>query len=183
MFSRRQTALSWKNKAGRTIWNVCRVALYRPTPAVFHGWRRFLLRCFGARVADTARPYPRARVWAPWNLVMGERSCIADEVDCYCVGRIELGAGAIVSQYAYLCSASHDFRSADFGLVTAPIHVGAGAWVAARAFVGPGVSIGSRAVVGACSVVVRDVPAGAVVTGNPGRIVGWASRDDPPETS
>src|SRR5207245_1084102 len=137
------------------------------------GWRRFLLRCFGARVGAGARPYPRARVWAPWNLVMDEQSCLANDVDCYCVDRIELGRGAIVSQYAYLCSASHDFRSPDFDLVTAPIRIGEDAWVAARAFIGPGVSIGPRAVVAACSVVVRDVASEAVVAGNPARIVGW----------
>ena len=170
MFPLQRASLSWKNKAGRALWNFCR-PLYRSTPTVFHGWRRFLLRCFGATIANSARPYPRARVWAPWNLVMQERSCLADDVDCYCVGRIELGPGAIVSQYAYLCSASHDFRSADFDLVTAPIHIAEGAWVAARAFVGPGVSIGAHAVVAACSVVVRDVPSKAVVAGNPARIV------------
>ncbi len=178
MFAPQHTALSWKNKAGRALWSLCHAALYRPTPVIFHGWRRFLLRSFGAGVAGSARPYPRARVWAPWNLVMGEQSCLANDVDCYCVGRVELGAGAIVSQYAYLCSASHDFRSADFGLVTAPIHIAEGAWVAARAFVGPGVTIGERAVVAACSVVVRDVASGAVVAGNPARVVGLAGESE-----
>src|SRR5258706_16069137 len=89
MFTAQRASLSWKNKAGRVLWNFCRMALYRSTPTVFHGWRRFLLRCFGATIAGSARPYPRARVWAPWNLVMQERSCLADDVDCYCVGRIE----------------------------------------------------------------------------------------------
>ena len=164
--------LSWKNKAGRALWNACWVVFFRSSPVFLHGWRRFLLRCFGARVGAGARPYPRARVWAPWNLVMDERSCLGNDVDCYCVDRIELGRGAIISQYAYLCSASHDFRSLDFGLVTAPIRIADGAWIAAKAFIGPGVSIGARAVVGACSVVVRDVPSGVVVAGNPARIVG-----------
>src|SRR5260221_10412039 len=159
MFPRRRAPLSWRNKARRAIWNLCWLALYRASPVGLHRWRCFLLRCFGATVADGARPYPRARVWAPWNLVMQAESCLADDVDCYCVDQIELGRGAIVSQYTYLCSASHDYRSPDFDLVTAPIRIAEGAWVAARAFIGPGVSIGPRAVVAACSVVVRDVPA------------------------
>jgi len=178
MFPQRRVSLSWKNKAGRAIWNVCRLTLYRASPVALHGWRRFLLRCFGAGIAGDARPYPGARIWAPWNLVMRERSCLANDVDCYCVDRIELGRDAIVSQYAYLCSASHDFRSPDFDLVTAPIHIAEGAWVAAKSFIGPGVTIGSRSVVAACSVVVRDVPSGSVVAGNPARIVGRAARDD-----
>jgi putative colanic acid biosynthesis acetyltransferase WcaF len=166
------TSLTWKNKAARALWNLCWLALYRASPVVFHGWRRLLLRCFGATIAGGARPYPGARIWAPWNLVMREESCLADGVDCYCVAPIELGRHAIVSQGTYLCSASHDFRSPDFDLVTAPIHIAEGAWVAARAFVGPGVSIGARAVVAACTVVVRDVPPDTVVAGNPARIVG-----------
>ena len=170
------TSLTWKNKAGRALWNLGWLTLYRPSPVMFHVWRRLLLRLFGATMEAGARPYPSARIWAPWNLTMREESCLAANVDCYCVAPIELGRRAIVSQGTYLCSASHDFRAPDFALVTAPIHIADGAWVAARAFVGPGVSIGARAVVAACAVVVRDVAPGAVVAGNPARIVGSASK-------
>src|SRR5437867_1941088 len=177
MFPQHHVSLSWRNKAGRAIWNICWLSLYRFSPVALHGWRRLLLRCFGARIASGAKPYPRARVWAPWNLTMREQSCLANDVDCYCVDRIELERGAIVSQYAYLCSASHDFRSPDFDLVTAPIRIGAGSWIAARVFIGPGVSIGPRSVVAACSVVVRDVPSDIVVAGNPARMVGSVSKE------
>jgi putative colanic acid biosynthesis acetyltransferase WcaF len=97
---------------------------------------------------------------------MGPESCLADDVDCYCVAPIRLGAHATVSQYSYLCSASHDYR-ADMGLVIAPIVIEAEAWVAADVFVGPGVTIGMGAVVGARSTVMGDVEPWSVVAGSP----------------
>ena len=164
--------LSRRNKFTRAVWNVVWLVLYRPSPSPFHGWRRFLLRCFGARVGAGAHPYPSARVWAPWNLVMGAHSCLSHQVDCYCVDKIELGTHATVSQYSFLCTATHDYTRPGMPLMTAPIHIGAHAWVTADVFVGPGVTIGEGAVVGARSTVLRDVEPWKVVAGNPPRVVG-----------
>jgi putative colanic acid biosynthesis acetyltransferase WcaF len=158
--------------ARRVAWNLVWVLLYRPSPTPLHGWRRMLLRLFGAEIGAGAHPYPSARIWAPWNLEMGEASCLAPGVDCYSVDRITLGARAIVSQRASLCSATHDHNDPAFPLVTAPISIGADAWVAAEAFIGPGVAIGEGAVVGARTVAMRDVPARTVVAGNPARKIG-----------
>jgi putative colanic acid biosynthesis acetyltransferase WcaF len=146
--------------------------LYRPTPTPLFAWRRMLLRVFGARIGAGAHPYPSVRVWAPWNLAMGEASCLADGVDCYSVDRIVIGRNAIVSQYVFLCTASHDFRQSGFPLITAPITIAEHAWVAADAFIGPGVTIGPRAVVGARAVVMRNVEPGTIVAGNPAKIIG-----------
>jgi putative colanic acid biosynthesis acetyltransferase WcaF len=132
-----------------------------------HGWRRFLLRSFGARVASTAIPYAGARIWAPWNLTMEPGSCVSDHVDCYCVAPIKIGAHATVSQYSYLCSASHDYRDPTMPLVIAPIVIEPEAWVAAAVFVGPGVVVGEGAVVGARSTVLHDVAPWTVVAGSP----------------
>lgn len=130
-----------------------------------------ILRLFGATIDRGAYPYPSARVWAPWNLTMRKGSCIAGEVDCYNVAPVVIGEGATVSQKTYLCTASHDFDSPAFPLTGGAILVGRGAWIAADAFIGPGLSIGPRAVVLARSVIVRDVEAGTIVGGNPGRVV------------
>ena len=159
------------NKVGRTLWTCVWYSLYRPSPKVLHGWRRFLLRIFGAKIGIGAYPYPSARIWAPWNLEMKEYSCLGERVDCYSVDSIRLGPHAIVSQYSFLCTASHDYRHASMPLITAPINVEAGAWVAADVFVGPGVTIGEGAVVGARSIVTRNVEPWFVVAGNPLRVV------------
>jgi putative colanic acid biosynthesis acetyltransferase WcaF len=102
---------------------------------------------------------------------MGDHSCLSDGVDCYCVDRVRLGEFVTVSQYCFLCTASHDYTDPDFRLTTAPITVGARAWVAAGAFVGPGVTVGEGAVVAARACVVKDVAPWAVVGGNPARVL------------
>jgi putative colanic acid biosynthesis acetyltransferase WcaF len=132
-----------------------------------HAWRRTILRLFGARVAAGAHPYPAAKIWAPWNLTMEVSSCLSDHVDCYCVAPIRIGAYATVSQYSYLCSASHDYRIPALPLIAAPIVIESDAWVAAAAFVGPGVRIGEGAIVGARATVTGDVAPWTVVAGSP----------------
>jgi putative colanic acid biosynthesis acetyltransferase WcaF len=134
-----------------------------------HGWRRFLLRCFGARIGRGAMPYPTAVIWAPWNLIMRDHSVMGDGVDCYSVTSIEIGEHASISQRAFLCAASRDIDDADHSLMTAPIVIGAHGWVAAEAYIGPGVTIAPGGVAAARAVVVRDVPAWTVVAGNPAR--------------
>ena len=161
--------LTISQKALRAVWNVVWRLLFRPSPRLMHGWRRCLLRLFGARIAANAKPYPHVKIWAPWNLTMAEYSCLADDVDCYSVAPISLGSHATVSQYSYLCSASHDYRDPAMPLVVGAITVEAEAWVAADAFVGPGVKVGRGAVVGARSVVFNDVEPWTVVAGSPAR--------------
>ena len=153
----------------RFAWNVVWHVLYRPSPTFLHGWRRFLLRAFGAKIGLGAHPYPNCRIWAPWNLTMGQHSGIANNVDVYSVAQIVVGDFATISQYAHLCAATHDYDDPEFRLLPKPIVIGDRAWVAAGAFIGPGVTVGEGAVVGAHTVVSRDVEPWAVVAGNPAR--------------
>jgi len=164
--------LGFRNQAARWLWGMVWLFLFRPSPVFLHAWRRFLLRCFGAKIGRGAHPYPRCRIWAPWNLTMGEHSGLANDVDCYSVASVVLGPFCTVSQYAHLCAATHDYEDPSFRLIPKPITIGARAWVAAGAFVGPGVTVGEGAVVGARAVVVKDVPEWTVVAGNPCRPIG-----------
>ena len=169
--SQSKSAHSLRNKLGRTVWNIVWLLLFRPTPKVLYGWRRFLLRMFGAEIGRGAIVKPSVRVWAPWNLTIGDYSCLSFDVDCYCVAPIHIGAQATVSQYSFLCTASHDYSHPQMPLVIAPIVIGDGAWVCADVFVGPDVTIGKGAVVGARASVFRDVDAYAVVAGNPATFI------------
>ena len=158
-------------RLGRLAWLVVSATLFRCSPVSLSGWRRFLLRLFGARIHGSAVIYPSCRVWAPWNLRMDERACLGPDVDCYSVDQVVIEQDVTVSQGAYLCTASHDIDAADRRLVTAPILLRRGAWIFAKAMIGPGVTVGEGSCVGACAVVMRDTPAYAVVVGNPARVV------------
>lgn len=162
---------SFWNKLARLVWRAVWRTLYRPSPRPFHGWRRALLRLFGAKIGRGAHPYPSADIWAPWNLEMGDHSCLSENVDCYSVNRIRLGPHATVSQYSFLCTASHDYTTPSMPLISSPIAIEKGAWVAADVFVGPGVTVGEGSVVGARSTVMRDVMPWVVVCGNPARVI------------
>jgi putative colanic acid biosynthesis acetyltransferase WcaF len=159
------------NRAARALWGVVWLLLFRPSPRPCHAWRRMLLRLFGAQIGRGAHVQASVKIWAPWNLRMDDHSCLAADVDCYCVAPIRIGAHTTVSQYSYLCGASHDFTRPDMPLIFAPIIIEDQAWVCADCFVAMGVTIGQGAVVGARSNVTKDVPPWTVVAGNPARVI------------
>lgn len=136
-----------------------------------------MLRCFGARIGAGAHIYAGVRIWAPWNLVAGRGAAIADGAEVYNPVRIQIGDYAVVSQGAYLCGATHDYRSWEFPLIARPIVVGAHAWIAARAVILPGVSVGEGCVIGAGSVVTRDAPPWTVCAGVPCHPIRVYSKD------
>lgn len=158
-------------RARRAVWNLVWAVLGKTTPNLLHGWRSLLARAFGAQVGQGVHIYPHARIWAPWNLKMGDRSCLADHADCYNVAPIEIGVDAVISQDACLCTATHDYNDPAFPLMTAPIVIEPRAWVAAGAFLSPGVIVRRGAVVAARAVVTASVPEWSVAAGNPARVV------------
>ena len=171
---------SLKNRIMRVVWGIVQSTIFRLSPRPLHAWRNMLLRLFGADLHPSARVYPRATIWAPWNLTMGARATIADDVDCYCVERITLGERVVISQYSYLCGATHDFELRNRPLIPMPITIGAGTWIAADVFVAPGVTIGEESVVGARSSVFTDLPDWKVCVGSPAKpIRDRVMKDDP----
>lgn len=163
---------SLKNRLARAVWGLVYALAFRPSPKPLHRWRNGLLRLFGARLHRDARVYPRAKVWLPANLEMGAGATLADDVDCYNVRLIRIGEYTTVSQYSYLCGATHDHQDPAIPLVPKPITIGARVWIAADVFVAPGVTIGDGTVVGARSSVFKDLPPWVVAMGTPARPVG-----------
>lgn len=163
---------SRRNVAMRAIWNITWFCLVRPFPRkVANRWTILLLKMFGAKVAYTATVYSKAKIFMPWNLVMEDYALIGPGVDCYNAAPVILRRNASVSQYSYLCTASHDVSSPNFILFSKAIEIGERAWVAADAFIGPGVTIGEGAVVGARAAVFKDVEPWTVVGGNPAKFI------------
>jgi len=162
---------TFRHRLARCVWGVVWTVLFRPSPRPLRAWRRWLLRVFGAKIGPRALILPSAKIWAPWNLEMGEDSCLGPDVDCYCVEKISIGARATVSQYSYLCGASHDIADPGMRLISGPIVIGLDAWVCADAFIGMNVTVGAGAVVAARATVTRNVEPWTVVAGNPARFL------------
>lgn len=155
---------------GRICWALMS-PLFRWSPRPFFGWRSLMLRLFGARIGRNVHIYPSTRIYLPWNLTVGPQASIGEWALVYNLGPVRIGEQATVSHRAHLCAGTHDYRDPALPLLRQPIEVGRRAWICADAFVGPNVRIGEGAVVGAGSVVVRDVPDWCIVAGNPARIL------------
>jgi len=160
-------SFSFRNRVARVFWSLVANTLFRYSPKPMHVWRSFLLRLFGAHVGRGVHVYPGVKIWAPWNLVLGDECGIASGVILYSQGKIEVGKRSVISQGAHLCAGTHDHTKIGFPLVTKPIYIGDQVWVAAEAFIHPGVTIGNGAVVGARSVVASDQPEWMICSGFP----------------
>jgi putative colanic acid biosynthesis acetyltransferase WcaF len=156
-----------RNRLLRTLWNLTWFLLARWTPPQLHKWRILLLNIFGARVSGKAYVYGSADIWAPWNLQILPLGTLGPRVQCYNIAPISIGRKAIVSQGAYLCTGTHDHRDPAFPLIARPISISDGAWVCANAFVGPGVTIGVGAILGATGVTFEDLESWTIYIGNP----------------
>jgi putative colanic acid biosynthesis acetyltransferase WcaF len=160
-----------RHRLVRLSFGIVWAVLCKWTPNPLHGWRAFVLRLFGARIGPGVFLYPDVRVWYPPNLTMKASSTLGPGVICYTMAPIEIGTKAIVSQGAHLCAGTHDIDDDHFQLKAAPIVIGDHAWIAAEAFVGPGVTVAEGAVLGARGVTVKDLPAWTVHAGNPARYI------------
>ena len=160
-------AFSTGDRARRLLWNICHTLLYRTSPRSMHAWRAFLLRAFGATMGPGCHFYPTSKIWAPWNLICADQVTAADGAEIYNPAPIHLGSHAILSQDAFLCGATHDYDSPAFPLLAYTMHLGAYAWVCARASVAPGISLGEGAVLGLGSVATRDLDPWSVYAGVP----------------
>ncbi len=165
-------ARKWSRKEllGRVLWGLAH-PLFAWSPRPLWGWRRRLLRWFGANVGREVHVHPGVRITIPWNLSIGDAAGIGDRAILYALGAIKIGRRATISQGAYLCAGTHDYRDPAMPLLKSPVTIGDDAWVCTDAFIGPGVSIGELAIVGARAVVIKDVPKAVIVAGNPACIV------------
>jgi putative colanic acid biosynthesis acetyltransferase WcaF len=103
---------------------------------------------------------------------MKHRACLGEHANAYSLGKIDILEGATVAQEAYLCTGTHDFKDPFLQLITKPTTIGKNSFIGARAMILPGVSIGDQVIVGAMSVVSKDVPNHHIVAGNPAQKIG-----------
>lgn len=153
----------------RLAWNL----VWRTIFKLPRAWtlRCALLRMFGATVGRGVVIHGSAKIMHPWIFAIGDHSALAGGATIYNLGPVTIGSHTVISQDSYICAGTHDLSRSDLPLVRPPIVIGAGVWIAAQAFICPGVTIGDNSVVGARAVVTKDVPPGVIVAGNPARVI------------
>lgn len=160
-----------KQKVARMLWAMVEKTLFRLS---FHNWylyRALILRRFGAKIGRKARIRRTVKIEIPWNLTIGDEVIVGDDAILYALGPITIGHRTMISQYVHLCAGTHDHRFKTYPQIRPPIVIGDDCWIAAGAFVGPGVTIGDRSVVSARASVFKDVPSDVIVLGNPSTVI------------
>lgn len=153
------------------LWWAVQATAFRWSPQFAYRWRAVLLRIFGARIGRGVKIRPTVTVTYPWKLSIGDHAWVGDDAVLYSLGEITIGRNAVISQKSYLCAADHDHRDPSFVIRARPVNVGDEAWIAADVFVGPGVTIGAAAVIGARSSVFDDLPPAMICMGSPARAI------------
>lgn len=153
------------------LWWLVQSVLMHTSPQFMYGWRRFLLRAFGAKIGTNVIIRPSVTITYPWKVSIGDDSWIGDHVELYSLGEITIGRNVVISQKSYLCAASHDYDKPDFPIWARAVTVKDGCWLATDVYVAPGVSIGQGTVVGARSSVFKDLPAGKICMGSPAKVI------------
>lgn len=161
---------STKDNVKRILWSITK-PLFRFSPRIFWGWRRILLRLFGAKIGKHVHIYNSATIYMPWNLEIGDWSAIGEFAFVYNLGKVTIGQKATISHKAHLCAGTHDFQNVSLPLQKPPITIGDQVWICADAFIGPGVEVSEGSVIGARAVVVKNIAPWSVVAGNPAMFI------------
>jgi putative colanic acid biosynthesis acetyltransferase WcaF len=161
----------YKNKLIRVLWGIIYYCAFRFSPVPFFGYRRLILRCFGAKVGKKVNVYPSAKIWLPSNLIIDDFSTLGPNVNIYNQATITLGKHIIVSQGAYLCASSHDYNDILHSLLLCPIKIKDNVWLCTESFVGPNVTVKQGAVLGAKAVLMKDSSPWCVYAGNPAKLI------------
>lgn len=159
---------SWRIKLARALWNLTWLFFFRFTPKrLGNKWRVILLRLFGAKVDGDPLILPSCKILQPWKLTLGKGSAIGAEVNIYNYDMVTIGEMSVISQYSYICTGTHDISHPYMPLIWKPIYIGSECWIAADVYIGPGIVINDGAVIGARSVVTKNIPEWTVCVGNP----------------
>jgi len=162
---------STREKVWRLLWAITQATFFRFSFHTWNGWRIFLLQSYGAEIDSSCVIRRTVRVECPWNLRMGANSCLGDGVFVYCLGKVTIGDRVSISQHAHLCAGSHDYSKEDMPLLRLPITIENDVWLAADTFVGPDVTVGEGAILGARAVAMKNLDPQTVYAGNPAAII------------
>ncbi|OHB61967.1 MAG: hypothetical protein A2Y76_13705 [Planctomycetes bacterium RBG_13_60_9] len=162
-----RVVFSTREQIGRVLWWIGGLLLFKCSLRPMYAWRRGVLRLFGAKIGERASIQRSARIELPWNLEIGRFSTIGENAWVFNLDKVRLEDYVTISQRVFLCTGTHDYAHPEFRMIRKPISIRRGAWIAADAFIGPGVTVGEDAVIGVRSVVLKDMPKGMVCVGHP----------------
>jgi putative colanic acid biosynthesis acetyltransferase WcaF len=165
------SAWSIKEVIGIRLWNMVWFLFFSWTPKCFRYWRVFLLKLFGAKLNWKVFIYSSAKIYVPWLLTMEGRSCLGPKSEIYNLGHVHIKDRATISQYVYVCNGTHDLADIRLPLMAGNILIESDVFIGAKVFIMPGITINEGAVVGACSVVTKDIEAWTMVAGNPAKCI------------
>lgn len=183
LLARAESPYTLKEKIARVAWTYFGQNLFHMTFHNWYGLRGLILRSFGAKLGHFVRLRPTAKFEQPWNLRIGDNSVIGDHAIIYCLGKVTIGSHVTISQNAHICAGSHDFTRPDLPLLRPPIAIGDHVWIAADAFVGPGVTVGEGVLLGARGCAVKNLDAWTIYAGNPARAIRARPKFDMVEVS
>lgn len=166
---RHTSAYSTREKIGRILWAITQATLFRCSFHTNNRWRIWLINRFGGHVHPRCIIRRTVRIECPWNLTMGQNCSLGDRAIIYCLGPVTLAERVSVSQHAHLCAGSHDFTRVDLPLTRPPITIEPDVWIAADAFVGPNLTIGRGAILGARACAFSDLEPWTIYGGNPAK--------------
>jgi putative colanic acid biosynthesis acetyltransferase WcaF len=160
---------SWKEYVLKFVWRIVWLSIWRICWHRVYILRSCILKCFGAKVSIKSMYYGSTWIEFPWKFSCGRFSTIGPRVHIYNLGYVSIGENTVVSQDVYLCAGTHLYNYPAMPLLKETIEIGASVWICAGAFIGPGVTVGEGAIVGARGVAMSDVPPWTIVAGNPAR--------------
>ena len=153
------------------LWWLLQGTFFRMSPQFLYGFRRFLLRLFGAKIGKKVIVRPTVKITYPWKVSIGDYSWIGNDVVLYSLGDIEIGKNVVISQRSYICTASHDYLESDFPIFAKKNIIKNECWLATDVYIAPGVTIEKGSVIGARSSVYKNVPEGWICYGNPAKLI------------
>lgn len=137
----------------------------------FSAFKVWTLRRFGAQIGQNVRIKPGVRVKFPWRLSIADHVWLGENTWIDNLALVTIESHVCLSQGVYLCTGNHDWNHPDFKLMTAPIHIQESSWIAAKAVIGPGVTVGRGAVLTLGSVTAHSLEEMTIYAGNPAQAV------------
>lgn len=154
----------------RVLWSFGKM-FFKFSPRIAFGYRNMILRLFGAKIGKSVHIYSSVNVWFPWNLEIGDWSAIGEDTLIYNLGQVVIGEKATISHKVHICAGTHDYADPSLPLLRPSIDIGNQVWICANSFVGPGITIGDGAIVGAGAVIMKDAEPWGIYAGNPAKYI------------